>query len=174
MNFKQIDIKKIKKIASWTILSFLILIFIFVLFPLLPIKNNYSLKMVLSGSMEPAIKTGSVIMVKPVSNYQIGNVITYQRGKRTRDITTHRIVGQKNDEFITQGDNNNAIDMYPVKKEQILGKVIFDIPFVGYIANFAHSKTGFILLIVVPAISIITSEGLKISKEIKKKKTKKT
>ena len=173
MDFKKINSKKVKKISYWVTLGFLFVVLIFTLFPLLPIDNNYSLKMVLSGSMSPAIKTGSIIMVKPASNYQVGDVITYQYGRRARDLTTHRIIGQQGNEFITKGDNNNAADINPIKKEQILGKVLLTVPYIAYAANFARSKFGLILLIFIPALLIIGSESLKILKEVKKMRKKK-
>ena len=171
MDLKKINNEKVKKIFSWIAFGFLIVVLVFVLFPLLPIENNYSLKMVTSGSMSPTIKTGSVVMVKPVLNYRAGNIITYQEGRRTRDLVTHRIVERQGDEFITKGDNNNAADIHPIKKEQIVGKVLLAIPYVGYVANFAHSKLGFLLFIIIPALFIIGNESLKIFKEIKKRKT---
>ena len=70
MDIKRIDIKKVKKISYWLIFGFLFTVLIFVLIPLLPIENNYSLKMVLSGSMSPAIKTGSIVAVKPALSYK--------------------------------------------------------------------------------------------------------
>ena len=170
MDLKEINIKKIKKVFSWIAFGFLIVVLVFVLFPLLPVKGNYSLKMVTSGSMSPTIKTGSVIMVKPVLNYRVGDIITYQEGRRARDLVSHRIVGQQGDEFITKGDNNNAADIHPIKKEQIVGKVFLTIPYVGYIANFAHSRIGFILFIIIPALFIIGNESLKIFKEVRKRK----
>ncbi len=33
-----------------------------------------------SGSMEPAIKTGSVVVVSPKSSYQVGDVVTFYTG----------------------------------------------------------------------------------------------
>jgi len=173
MDFKRINIKKTKKISYWLIFTFLLMVLIFVLIPLLPIENNYSLKMVLSGSMSPAIKTGSIIMVKPALNYQVGDVVTYQYGRRARDLTTHRIIEQQGNEFITKGDNNNAADINPIKKEQILGKVFLTIPYAGYVANFARSKFGLIMLILIPALLIIWSEVCKIFQEVKKVRGKK-
>jgi signal peptidase len=164
---------KAKKISSWLILGFLSAVLIFILFPLLPIEDNYSLKIVLSGSMEPAIKTGGIVMVKPASEYQTGDIITYQYGRHARDLTTHRIIEQQGNEFITKGDNNNAADIQPVEKEQILGKVLLTVPYVGYAANFARSKLGFILLIIIPALFIIESESLKIFREVKKMRQQK-
>jgi len=162
-----------RKILSWLGFGFLIAVLVFVLFPLLPIENNYSLKMVSSGSMEPAIKTGGVIMVKPIAEYQIGDIVTYQYGRYARNLTTHRIIERTDSGFITKGDNNNAADINSVSPEQILGKVFLTVPYAGYMVNFIHSKFGFLLLILVPALIIIGSESFKIYQEIKKMRGRK-
>ena len=170
MNFKRIDIKKTKRILEWVFLGFLFAVLIFVLFPLLPIQNNYSLKTVTSGSMSPTIKTGGIVMVKPVSSYNVGDIITFKIGSGKRDILTHRIIQQVGDGFITKGDANNVEDMNPVRKENILGRVVFDVPCAGYIANVIGSKMGICILILLPALLIIISESRKIFNEIKSKK----
>jgi len=173
MGFKEINIKKLKKISYWVALGFLLVILVFVLIPLLPIENNYSLKMVTSGSMEPAIKTGSIVMVRPALDYKIGDIISFNLGKGERNLTTHRIVGEKEQGFITQGDANNVADMNPVKKEQVLGKVVLAVPYAAYAANFARSKFGLILLILIPALLIIGGEARKIFQEVQKMRQKK-
>ena len=172
MNLKNINIEKVKKISYWTFLGFLLAALIFVLFPLLPIKNNYSLRMVTSGSMRPTIKTGAVVMVKPVPSYKVRDIITFQNGSGEKDVVTHRIISRQGDEFITQGDANNVADVKPVREEQILGKVVFNIPYAGYVANFARSKVGFILFILILAVFIILDQTKKIVGEVKKIKKK--
>ena len=129
--------------------------------------------MVTSGSMEPAIKTGSIVMVKPAPDYKIGDIISFNLGKGERNLTTHRIVGEKEQGFITQGDANNVADANPVKKEQILGKVVLTVPYAAYAANFARSKFGLILLILIPALLIIGGEARKIFQEVQKIQQKK-
>ena len=174
MDLKNINIEKVKKISYWTFLGFLLAALIFVLFPLLPIKNNYSLRMVTSGSMRPTIKTGAVVMVKPVPSYKVRDIITFQNGPGEEDVVTHRIISRQGDEFTTQGDANNVADMKPIKEEQILGKVIWNVSYVGYVANFARSKLGFMLFILVPAVAIIGNEVRKIFQEVKKTQEKKS
>jgi len=173
MDFKKINIKKAKKISCWIALGFLLVVLIFVLIPLLPIDNNYSLKMVLSGSMSPTIKTGSIVAVKPVSSYKIGDVITFKKGQGEKNILTHRIIGQTEQGFITQGDANNVADANPVKEEAILGKVVLTVPYAAYAANFARSKFGLIILILIPALLIIGGEARKIFQEVQKMRQKK-
>lgn len=173
MNFKKINTKKVKKISYWLILGFLLAVLVFVLTPLLPIENNYSLKMVLSGSMSPAIKTGSIVAVKPTLSYNIGDVITFKKGQGEKNILTHRIIDQTEQGFITQGDANNVTDASLVKEEDVIGKVLFSIPYVGYAVDFAKKPLGFGLIIIVPAVIIIFDEARKIYEEVKKKKVKK-
>ncbi len=173
MDFKKFDVGKVKKISYWALLEFLLIILVFVLFPLLPIKNNYSLKMVTSGSMSPTIKTGAIVMVKPEADYQKGDIITFRVGKTAKDIVTHRIIDVKNGQFVTQGDANNVADTGSVRKSQILGKVVFSIPYAGYVANSVHSKLGFILLILIPALFIIFDQMKNIVGEVKKIRKKK-
>jgi len=173
MDFKKINIKKTKKIFYWVALGFLLVVLIFVLFPLLPIKNNYSLKMVTSGSMSPTIKTGAIVAIKPAVAYKVGDIITFKTGKAERDIVTHRIVGEKEGKFITQGDANNIADIKPVEQKQIIGRMFLTIPYAGYAANFARSKLGFMLLILIPALLIIGGEARKIFQEVQKMQQKK-
>ena len=127
-----------------------------------------------SGSMEPAIKTGSVAAVKPSDNYKIGDIITFGEMSKTKTPTTHRIYDMRVQEgkpvYITKGDANNAPDAREIQKRDIIGKVLFDVPYVGYAVDAAKKPFGFMLIIIVPAAIIIYDEIRKIIKEIKKRK----
>ena len=129
-----------------------------------------------SGSMAPAIKMGSVVVAKPAENYQIGDVITFGPYTRTQAPTTHRIYDIKvtdgNPVYITKGDANNAPDQREITKRDIVGKVLFSIPYLGYAVDFAKRPLGFSLIIIVPAALIIIDEIKNIYGEIKKKKPK--
>ena len=161
--------KKTKKVTSRLFSVFLVLVIIFLLVPLLPIENNYSLKIVLSGSMEPTIKMGSLAVVRPVENYETGDVITFQTGSNTP--TTHRIydttVVNGDLAYTTKGDANNTPDPNNVLEKDIVGRVFFSIPYAGYVIDFVSSPLGFALLIGLPAILIIAGEVKKIYKEVK-------
>jgi signal peptidase len=124
--------------------------------------------------MEPAIHTGSIVVVKPASDFKIGDVITFGPYSKTKAPTTHRIYEMKVEGgepvYITKGDANNAPDTREIKKEDIVGKVLFSVPFIGYAVDFAKKPIGFALIIIVPATLIIVDEIKKIVREIKKKK----
>ena len=105
---------------------------------------------VLSGSMEPSIHVGSLIYtVKPDPKaLEVGDVITYVIEGGT--VVTHRIIEIVPDEsdasvlrFKTKGDNNNTADMgEPIHQNNILGKMLFTIPYLGYLAWFVQNPPG--------------------------------
>lgn len=168
--------KEILKIGYYACLTFLGVVTIFLLASILPIPGNFKIKIILSGSMEPTIKTGSVVIVKPVDSYKIGDVITFQK-RIDKESTTHRIQEIKvtggNPQYITKGDANNAVDRGEISEQDIVGKLLLVIPYLGYIVNYAQTPIGFSLIILLPAIAIVYDEAKKIWKEITKLKNKK-
>lgn len=164
---------KLNKIADYIGQLILIMaIFVVAFFAASRILPNfrYGLFIIQSGSMEPTIKTGSVAVDKKVDDYKERDIITF---RRTKQIITHRItkIVEQNGEklYQTKGDANNGEDMILVRKNDVLGKVIFSIPFLGYIMAFAKTKLGIFLLIVLPALWIIGQEVAKIKKNLKEK-----
>lgn len=97
-------------------------------FPVKPIA-------VASGSMEKELYVGDVVIVKKCNANDIvnGDIIQYQMKGYT---VIHRVIEkkQKNGEyyFTTKGDNNPSEDKESVKEEQVLGKVIFKVKYLGY------------------------------------------
>lgn len=121
---------------SWaitSIISILIIWFAVGVFPIYP-------SVIATGSMEPMIKPGDVILVKRVSNMddinalKVGDVIQF---KRDSILISHRIIEIVNDEkeglhFETKGDNNSAVDSDPVKPQDIKGPIVYTVPKVGW------------------------------------------
>ncbi|MDD3487382.1 MAG: signal peptidase I [Candidatus Moranbacteria bacterium] len=163
-------IAKIFKIIVNTILFLLIILGLFVVFSFVPFPGNYKVFTVQSGSMEPAIKTGSLIFVRPEADYGVGDVVT----RRTTDpkvTITHRIVSKEEVSgqiaFETKGDANDSPDGEKFTRDGIIGKEIFKVPYIGYPVGYAKTTPGLILLIVVPSVIIIYDELNKIKEEIK-------
>lgn len=143
------------------------------LLPLLPIEQSLEMRIVESGSMEPFIKTGSLVIILPKESYTVGDVITFD--STSADVpTTHRIVDTytENDRtwFITKGDANEEADTIAIASGDIIGTVRLSVPRAGYVLDFARTQTGFILLIVLPSLLLIISEIEKIWREIKRRK----
>lgn len=162
--------KKILKILYYIVLSVIAIIALLLIVSMFPITGNIKFMIVQSGSMEPAIKTGSIVMTAPSDDYEIGNIISFGEDSKTKTPTTHRIhdmeVVEGNPYYITKGDANNAPDREEVSKEEVIGKVLISVPYVGYIVDFAKRPIGFVLFIIVPALAIIGDEVKKIWKEV--------
>lgn len=144
---------------------------------LLPIPGNIQVKVVKSGSMEPNIKTGGVVVIKPANDYVVGDVITFGKDTKTQIPTTHRIVGVEGTgalkTFTTKGDANDAEDPTVTRLSDVHGKVIFSVPYLGFVLDFAKKPIGFALLVGVPALIIIFDEIMKIVTEVKRLRRKK-
>lgn len=137
----------------------------------LPIPGGIKTFVVQSGSMEPTIKTGGVVVVKPMASYAVGDVITFGPRSKTKPPTTHRIIEVKGDgNFVTKGDANNGEDMRTVSRYEVIGRVLFSVPYVGYAVAAAQKPWGFTVIVVIPAAIIIWEEMQKIWREVKKKK----
>lgn len=142
-----------------------------------PTLFNHQIKVVVSGSMEPEIQTGSIILNKlPVSDttYEKGDIITFHSEDK---LVTHRIVDVKEvngaDVYQTKGDNNNAPDTSYVSKEEIEGKYAgFTIPKLGYLTRYATSKIGFSLLLFIPGLLMVLAAGKDIFKATKEMERK--
>lgn len=164
--------EKTFKIFYRTFYIAIIAIIALLLFALFPIKGNYQIKIVKSGSMEPDIKTGSVVVIKPSDNYAVGDVVTFSKDTKKDIPTTHRIISSRAVEgvilFGTKGDANEDNDTSEIRQSDIHGKVLFDVPFFGYIIDLARKPLGFAILIILPAFIVIYDEGVKIFREVKK------
>lgn len=137
---------------------------------MLPIPGNVEVKIVKSGSMEPAIPTGSIVVVKPVTTYVVGDVVTFGRDTKNEIPTTHRIVAVQDGgaSFLTKGDANEEADPRTIFRSEVFGRVWVHVPYVGYILDFARKPWGFTLMIGIPATLIIVDELIRIAQEVQK------
>lgn len=139
--------------------------------------GNYQIKIVKSGSMEPAIKTGSIIVIKPSAEYKVGEIITFGKDDGKNIPTSHRIEALRMVQgkmlYTTKGDANNASDPKEISQNEIIGKVVLKIPYLGYVLDMAKKPIGFVLLVGIPALAIIYDEIIKILKEVKRIKRRK-
>lgn len=163
-----------KRALGWAVNVILIwLIVIVVALFLLPRFGGWRFDAVLSGSMEPALPVGGVVFIKPVEPADIGpgDIIAYRSGEL---LITHRIVDVIDEgelSFITKGDANESPDLSPVPAASVVGKVIFDVPYLGYLAAFVKTPLGFLLAIVLPGLAIIGLELKNLWQVVLKKET---
>lgn len=100
---------------------------------------------VLSGSMEPAYPTGSLLYVKKTApeEVKVGQPITFVMNEDLL-VATHRVVeiDAENQRFYTKGDANDAVDGSPVHFNNLIGVPVFSIPYLGYVVNYIQKPPG--------------------------------
>lgn len=144
------------KYAKYIILNIILLTI------LLIVTSGYLLNaktlVVTSNSMKPFLTKGNLIIIFKNDKYEVGDVISFTN---MGQIITHRLV-QKNaiDEdgrfsYQTKGDANNSSDQMVILEKNIIGKVEYVIPFIGYFINFLQSKYFIYLVLVFIAIGLV-------------------
>lgn len=131
---------------------------------------------IISGSMEPNIKIGDIVITKSIKNKEesikVGDIISYRKGQ---NVITHRITNIEKDEngilrIATKGDNNNTEDSERILINNIEGKVITIIPKIGYITLILKDKVLIILIFIIAYVYISKTEKVKKRKEARKQK----
>lgn len=143
---------------------------------------KFNAYVVLTGSMVPKINVKDVIITKKVDAKELkkGDIITFvSTDPRFEGVTiTHRIVDIMTDEntgevsYKTRGDNNNVDDSALVKDSNIMGKVIIKLPKIGYLQDFLATQGGWIIVILIPCLLVISYDIVQILKTIKNKTIK--
>jgi signal peptidase len=122
----------------------------------LPIFTTYRLMVVLSGSMAPTLLPGDAVLVSSdVASIHEGDIITFQR---EGELVTHRVVEMQPGQLITQGDANNAPDLWPVPVSAVEGVYALRLPFLGYLVWFARQPIGWMSLVLLPAAVLVIGE----------------
>lgn len=146
--------KKAWMIASRSLLVFLamiLLVNLYIIAAQILLKNDlpkvagYAQILVISGSMQPTIMAGDLLIIHEQEEYKTQDIVTYRDG---RGLITHRIVEIRNGQAVMQGDANNVADD-PVSVEHIEGKVVLKIPLAGNLILFLKTPMGMLLLILV-------------------------
>lgn len=106
---------------------------------------GYSTFEVQTGSMADEINAGDWIIVKLTPEIQLNDVITYELNG---EYITHRVIGVYKDTYTTMGDANSAKDPQPVKKSQVVGKVVKVLHSFGIIRKILFNPGVLISLII--------------------------
>ncbi|HHV06699.1 MAG TPA: signal peptidase I [Firmicutes bacterium] len=132
----------------------------------IPTLAGHKVLTVLSGSMEPAIHTGDIVIVRPLDdNEEIkeGDIITFRTQEKADMLITHRVMGiiiinGAPAVYVTKGDANDAQDLATVARSQVVGTYAWRIPYFGYLVNFLRKPLGIILGVVLPGLILIAGE----------------
>lgn len=145
--------KLIKNIISYIVIA---IVFIFMVISILSDLGllGYKFYDVLTGSMSPTINPGSLIIVKEIDDSEVkeGDVITF-KGTSTSNLTTHRVVEviEKNNniKFQTKGDANDVLDPMLVDEGLLVGKVVFNVPYMGNVMSFINQYRVIIVILII-------------------------
>ena len=139
-------IRKICNIVSSVILILTAAVAVVLLAPHIFGYKTYT---VISGSMEPTLHVGSLTIVKQTASEKIitGDIITISMTGNNPMMATHRVVGIDNTKrtFTTKGDANNNNDA-PLEFNRLVGRMVFSIPYLGFLAVFIKTREGILLV----------------------------
>jgi signal peptidase len=149
------------RIGSWLVLAVATIIAIGLLaITVGPKFLPYQALVVRSGSMAPAIPTGSVVFYgkKAADKVKIGDVIVFNRPGVENEKVTHRVfkIGKSDTGryAITKGDANGTPDDWQVPLQGTGWVAAFHVPVIGYALVDLESTIGRLLLLVIPALAL--------------------
>lgn len=141
----------------------------------LPLVLKWQPQVVLTGSMEPTLPLGSVVFVAPRApeEVQVGDVLTFRHPERPKRLATHRVTQVLTREdgslaFKTLGDANEVEDPWQVPGENVIGTVVYYVPYMGYVTERVRTREGFLVIIGVPASIVILGEVRNIVRELRR------
>lgn len=148
-------LRALATLAAWTLIGAVFGLLAVISGPALFGHRSF---VVMSGSMEPTISTGDVVIDEQVSPLEVrpGDVITFRAPGSERTLITHRVIDVTIEGnavgFVTKGDANSAPERWRIPADGVLGRVRYKLPKVGYALALARSRQGRVGLVLVPAL----------------------
>jgi signal peptidase len=123
-----------------------------------PAIAGHKIYIVMSGSMEPAVQVGSIVVVRPLPAEEIlpEDIITF-RSDHSPNVTTHRVHHLESEKgllFHTKGDANEVLDPLPVPARLLVGKVVLTVPYLGYLFAYTRTREGLMVLLGLAALIV--------------------
>lgn len=130
-----------------------------------PSVFGYNFYYIITGSMEPTLAVGDIILSKETSvdKLEVGDVVTFEgeSGELDGKIVTHRIQSIYDEDgqtfVVTKGDAN-AINDPPIRAEAVLSVMKCKVPLLGKLIGIINTPIGFLLLIVSPLLISLIKE----------------
>lgn len=125
--------------ARFVALVYLFMVVFLLLATLVPVIAGWQPMAVISGSMQPAVQTGSVVLIEPAEAdqyYTDPTILAYDDPARPGSMVTHRVIDTAIDDsgtvtYTTKGDANEVADSTPIAHENVTGAVRMVVPFLG-------------------------------------------
>jgi signal peptidase len=152
-------------LACWSVLGFALVVVLAVTVP-----NAFGLRdlTVLSGSMEPTIHTGDIVVERRISplDVRLGDIVSFKDPEDPSILITHRVqsmvVHNGVVSFVTKGDANTGVERWTVSADGTIGKVEYHVWHLGYLLFWMRGPLGRVLLVVVPAVLLGAYELVRI------------
>lgn len=151
-------IKLIKNIICWTLIA--VLVFTLVVFFMSRINGStpsvfgYSIFRVSSGSMEPELMVGDIILDKTVDNpedLKVGDVITFKSSDYGDLLVTHKVIKapyEENGKLMLQTKGiANEVEDKPISVDNVKGIMICKVDYLDTVYNVFLSPWGLLILI---------------------------
>ncbi len=148
--------QKVKKILMGFIVSVLSFIFLYNIYNLINLKLlhknlttvfGYGLLEVVSGSMEPTLEVGDVILINTnVKEFKVDDIVTFYDSESS--FVTHRILSINNETFTTKGDNNNTMDK-EMSIDNIVGLYVGRLKGMGILVESLKSPFTLVMIFII-------------------------
>jgi len=157
---RQTGLRKAFKVMGWVATLLVALLVLMAAFLMVAPRFGLEAHPVLSGSMEPALRVGGIILCKevPVSEVEVGDVIGFNAPGGMK--VTHRVIDIIDEDgkrwFQTKGDANEDPDPELVSiSGETVDKVVYHLPYLGFFASFMRSRAAFLVFICGPALILV-------------------
>lgn len=133
--------------------------------------NRYVPLVVASGSMAPTLSVGDIVFVhvEGGENIEVGDIVAY--AMEGRQVVVHRVVSVEPGGVRTKGDANPDPDPFLVDYREILGKAVFVIPRLGYIA-IAFQAGGQVAYLSIAGFAVLALSLVMVRRSLKSRKFK--
>lgn len=134
----------------------------------LPLAFGAQPHTVLTGSMEPSIAAGDVVVNERIApgEAKVGDVVTFRDPEDQGRLITHRVRSVRRQGqhvwVVTQGDANNTTERFRIAADGELGRVAYVVPWVGHAAVLARTPLGLSLFLLVPLLLLAVEELVRI------------
>jgi len=154
----------VKRVAEYFGFIFVILLITVAALTYLAPHFGWRVDAVGSGSMEPQLKVGALLVASPVEPeaVAVGDIIIFQPTTVGENPICHRVIGIIEEGsslyFKTKGDASDDPDPFIVPARNVVGRIWFHVPFLGYVTEFLKTPFGLLLALVIPGLTIIAMD----------------
>jgi signal peptidase len=146
---------RLRAFLTWVVGGFVLTM---LLAAALPLALGGTSMVVRSGSMTPAIRTGDVVVVRPIAPTEasVGDIVTFKDPAGSGRLLVHRVRAISSSEgqveVITKGDANSTQERWKVAADGTIGTVAYRLPALGFAVGWIGSPAGRIGLVILPAL----------------------